>query len=90
MPKISELPSAVGVNAADTLLVVDNSGANAVTKKIAAVTAATSLRNLAKAIQSDTAVVSGSTQIKNIISLTQAQYDSIEVPRADTIYFITD
>lgn len=41
-------------------------------------------------IVSDTTGVAGADQIVNIISLTQAEYDAIVSPAADTLYVITD
>ena len=40
-------------------------------------------------IQSDVSDVSGATSITNIISLTQAQYNAITSPDANTFYIIT-
>lgn len=39
-------------------------------------------------ISSNTAPVGGSTQITNIIAVTQAQYDSLDIKSASTIYVI--
>jgi len=38
-------------------------------------------------IESDTSAVSGSTQVRNILIVTQAQYDAI-TPDANTVYHI--
>ena len=40
-------------------------------------------------VRSDVSDVSGATSITNIISLTQAQYDAITSPDANTFYIIT-
>lgn len=39
-------------------------------------------------VQSDVSDVSGATRIANIISLTQAQYNAISSPEADTLYIV--
>ena len=39
-------------------------------------------------VQSDVSDVSGATRITNIISLTQAQYNAISSPEADTLYIV--
>ncbi len=89
MPKITDLPAASAVNAADLLVVVDQSG-TATTKKTQASSAATSFMTLAKGVKSDTTGIAGSAQIVNMVSLTQAQYDAIESPASDTLYVIVD
>ncbi|HCA35927.1 MAG TPA: hypothetical protein DEP13_04715 [Gammaproteobacteria bacterium] len=40
-------------------------------------------------VQSDVSGVPGASSIANIISLTQAQYDAISAPDANTFYIIT-
>ncbi|OYT57746.1 MAG: hypothetical protein B6U76_00120 [Desulfurococcales archaeon ex4484_217_2] len=43
---------------------------------------------VARSVDSDTSVVSGSDQVRNMISLTQAEYDGIATPDAQTLYII--
>jgi hypothetical protein len=45
--------------------------------------------NSAPAVKSDTTGVTGADQITNMMSLTQAEYDAISSPDANTFYIIT-
>jgi hypothetical protein len=87
MPKISELPPAASVSAADFIAIVDRTGVS-VTKKATATVFADSLLTLAGGVKSNTTAIPGSVAVNNILIVTQQQYDSIDVPDAQTLYVV--
>lgn len=91
MPKISELPAMPSIAGPDLLVLVDKHSAQTPeTKYATAAAVAAAVLDISKGVKSDTTVAAGSTQIKNIISLTQTQYNNIVTPSADTLYVIVD
>jgi len=89
MPKISELPYATALHAADFIALVDRSGVS-VTKKATATVFADGALALARGIKSDITAAPGSLAVSNIVLVTQQQYDAIVSPDNQTLYVIKD
>lgn len=92
MPKISELTPLTTVAGVDLLVVVDKHTAPTApeTKNVPASAAADAFLELSSGVRSDVTAVPGSGLIRNVITLTQAQYDNIATPNVNTLYLITD
>lgn len=92
MPKISELAALATVDGVDLLVVVDKhtTPTTPETKNVPAAAAADAFLELSNGVRSDVTAVPGSGLIRNIIRLTQVQYDNIAAPDSNTLYLITD
>jgi hypothetical protein len=80
--RINEFPSASGLTSDDIFLIMDDPLGSALTKKVSLSTIHSGL------VQSNTSLVSNSTNITNMVSISQANYDALGTKDPNTLYVI--
>ena len=78
--RINDFPVASGLTSDDIFLIMDDPSGAALTKNISLLQSGL--------IQSNTNLVSNSTNITNIVSISQSDYDSLETKDPSTLYVI--
>ena len=80
--RINDFPAASGLTSDDIFLIMDDPAGSALTKKVSLSTLHSGL------VQSNTNLVSNSSNIANIVSISQANYDALETKDPSTLYVI--
>jgi hypothetical protein len=82
--RIDEFPVASGITNDDLILVLDDPSGSSVTKNVAV----SDLLDLI-GIKSDPTGIPGATSIKNIVKISQTDYDNLSAIDPDTLYIIS-
>lgn len=80
--RINEFPVASGLTSDDILLIMDDPSGSALTKKVSLSTLYSGL------VQTNTGLVPNSVSIKNMISISQSNYDALATKDPNTLYIV--
>jgi hypothetical protein len=81
--RIDEFPASSGITSDDLMLILDDPSGSSVTKNIAV----SDLLDLI-GIKSDPTGIPGASAIKNIVKISQTNYDNLNTIDPDTLYII--